>query len=1212
MNRIDLQHVPFSAYSLIEASAGTGKTYTISQLVLRLVLLGRNNHEALSVEQILVVTFTKAATQELKDRIRANLVVALKLIQQWEKEGLLTSPLCSDNLPDELNGVKNDPFKAIVLDALVLHSSVRCQSLLQIAIFKMDEAPIFTIHSFCQRMLGEYALLAGKPLQQDLVEQSKPVIIELAQIFWRDTVYQLNADQTQLVLSQFKTPRDLVDQLAHYLNEDLVDHVIFPDRESFNQACQLASDTYAQAQLCWTNDEAEIRALFDVKGLGASYKVNHLAARFEALSSYLLSGSAVSGLLGTLTKNKALYFLSSVLDEKCKLPIQHPLFEYLEKLSVMQEELQLGLLSFCRLSLQDSLADYKRQNNICFFDDLIKQFSEVLTHDGDSAAHLQQVIRERFPLALIDEFQDTDKQQFQIFDAIYQRQASSALMMIGDPKQAIYSFRGADIQTYFSARDCVEPEQQYTLDINWRSLPSLVSAVNTIFSQHDKAFVQENFPAYPQVNSPSDFDGWQGLMVSDEQGNEHEAAISVFNQFEHQLNKKDGTEYVANQTAEFLAQLLAKGSRINGRSIEPKDIAILVRKSSQAKVMQAALLAQGLNSIFLSKETVLECDDVPAFIRLIKACVSPFDHSAVLGALGDSLIAYDLEAIKSLNDDPERLFILQDSFSDAKLLSQSKGFIVMWQWLLNHFDIAKQLLAKPHGERRLTNINQLAEIVHAQIPAFDLEQQLQAFIDVYLQCTQGDGDDSHSQKMRLDSEANLIEIVTIHGSKGLEYPMVCCPFVSESDAVRSGFNQLYNDATSTYDMVWKASVQQTKQLANDQLAEDVRLLYVAFTRAKYHLNLSWQPFKGVENTPLWHLISAGNLPAIKNSSADEFKHFFEQLSHCVVNPVASDIWAAAGNDGKEKTWQLKSLSRQFYEPAVARSYSALLKSHGSAVSNVGEDDWSDNAEQGLARDEGIDGALVEPEEDFDCHALNMFNFPRGAHPGNFLHLVYEEIDFQDSMSFLTCIERLSQQYLIDEKWHSCLVEHTQQFMQKELAPLSVALADLSSLQVKKEMGFHLMAKKTQGHEISNILSQYRGDERAVSFNNIEGLFKGFIDLIFEHEGKFYVLDYKSNHLGLSFSDYHQDAMHEAMLGHHYDLQYLVYTCALHLYLQQRIKNYSYEKHIGGVFYIFLRGINDEDNAGIYYQRPSLSIINRLVNCFEVGDVSGSHNQNHSQ
>ncbi|MCK5880501.1 MAG: PD-(D/E)XK nuclease family protein, partial [Sinobacterium sp.] len=722
--------------------------------------------------------------------------------------------------------------------------------------------------------------------------------------------------------------------------------------------------------------------------------------------------------------------------------------------------------------------------------------------------------------------------------------------------------------------------------------------VNSLFSQHENTFVQAGFPPYPEVKSPDAFSAWQGLVVSDEKGVEQSAALSVFSQFDQQLKKSDGTEFVAQQTAQFLSQLLSKGSRINGQAIQPKDIAILVRKSAQAKIMQSALSAEGLNSIFLSKQTVLESDDVPAFIRLVKACVSPFDKSAVLAALGDSLIGFNLDKLEELNCDPSELFVIQDSFSEAKKIAQSKGFIVMWQWLVNRFDIATQLLSGLQGERRLTNINQLAEIVHAQVPSSDLEQQLQAFIDIYLECTQGDGDDTNSQKMRLESEANLIEIVTIHGSKGLEYPMVCCPFVSESDGLRKGFSKLFQPDKSAYEIIWEASDAQKKLLLADQLAEDVRLLYVAFTRAKYHLNISWQPFKGVEATPLWHILSTTGLSAIKESNEDEFKAFFTTLNGCVVNPVASDVTIKTDACGSDWQWQLKALTRNFYEPMVARSYSALLGSHHSGGQlPAGEEAWQSELQESLANDEGRD-EVAEIIETVDVYALNMFNFPRGAHAGNFLHLLYETVNFQDSATFIPCIEKLSEHYLIHEKWQACLVEHLEQFMLKPLVPLNVCLANLSAASIKKEMGFHLIAKPTQGREVAEILSQYRGGAGLESLNDMQGLFKGFIDLIFEHQGKFYVLDYKSNHLGHHFSDYHLEQMHDAMLDHNYDLQYLVYTCALHLYLQQRIHNYAYDEHMGGIFYTFIRGVNEHDASGIYFKRPELSTIQRLSSLFE--------------
>jgi len=1303
MQALDIQKIHFSGYSLIEASAGTGKTYTISQLVLRLVLMGglkqvsikseaenkaesktedniqgqtqeqkqelQQEVQGLSIDQILVVTFTKAATQELKERIHANLQAAQHCLLAWFQASQLQQSFVIDY---------SDVQQALLAQALGLaesDSSAEASTLiqpddfqrvnfcLQKAMFQMDEAPIFTIHSFCQNVLQEHSLYTGVALEQTLEESPNGILLQLAQKLWRESFYSFSGPQVSLLEAWFKSPELLVKSLANLLSEHLIDKCqIEPSAKSFahfNQACEEAEQRFAALQSAYQQSSAEFHDLFLAKSLGSSYRKNHMPARIEALANFMQSGSALSG-LGSVddSKNKLRCFYQSFINEKANAPFDNPLCQQLEVLAELQERLAQVLVSLVRNRMQHLLIEYKQANNISFFDDLVEGLYQSLHKPelAEQGEQLASLLRQQYPVALIDEFQDTDKLQFSIFDRIYQQSQAHALLMIGDPKQAIYSFRGADIQTYFIAREKADATQQFTLACNYRSLPSLVKVVNQLFSQHDAAFAQRGFPDYPQVESPETFQDWQGLSCQDAQtGQVVDAALSVLHA-ELDESPLPTVELAAKLCAEYIAKALNSQSLLNNKLIQPKDIAILVRSAKQAQLMQIALRRVGINSVYLAKDSVLDSDELKPFISLLHACIDPYDQEALFSALADNLLAYSQREIADLQNDAQALYALQEMLAKARALSERKGFLLMWQYLCAELSILERILIRPQGERVLSNVNQLAELFHQQDFSHDFALQFKQFQHFCFSENLSAQAFAQSQKLRLETEANLVEIATIHSSKGLEYPMVCCPFVAMPPANISGINKLYNSQQSAYEIIYRAKDVHKEALKQAELAENVRLLYVALTRAKYHLNICWLKGNGVDKTAMWHLIhNVGGLTTAKGMSDQAFLQPFTTLDNCVINPAFTDNTLACTATDKNATKghsankliEPPSLSRDYTYQVVARSYSALLPSHSHKASKPANDliqdqlddgqrefslgglDEGEIAESAIIVDQfeadnlttdnmGINDDLLSPPEQ---ELATIFNFAKGANAGNFLHLALEDMDFKQQGGDLNVVlPPLFERFNLDQRWLDCISAQLRLCVTKPLAFIQASLSDLPPSAIKKEMAFHLIAKPTQGEEIARLLSQYRGGESVDLFNDIAGYFKGFIDLCFEHGGKYYVLDYKSNHLGEQLTDYSDEAMHEQMQSHYYDLQYLIYTLALHRFLKLRIPNYDFDQYIGGSCYMFLRGLSIDDQAaindqrepdehgqrnsqyGIYFKKAERWIIEALDKLFEQGSL----------
>ncbi|NRB39258.1 MAG: PD-(D/E)XK nuclease family protein, partial [Pseudomonadales bacterium] len=665
-------------------------------------------------------------------------------------------------------------------------------------------------------------------------------------------------------------------------------------------------------------------------------------------------------------------------------------------------------------------------------------------------------------------------------------------------------------------------------------------------------------------------------------------------------------EQAAAKTAHFIAQPLAQGCLINGKALQPSDVAILVRSASQAAVIKQALSAEGVNSVYLAKDSVLQSAEAASFLQLLQAVAEPFDHSLGLTALAGELICENAQAIAVLQSDVEAVALLQQRFITAQQRWQKHGFIAMWQQVLQQFDIAEKILQQPEGERRITNLQQLAEIFQ-QLDVNDLA--LWQKLEMFQRTIQEAVDDDEHQKLRLESEANLVQIVTIHKSKGLEYPLVCCPFLFDAGKnFPSAFDIVFDKEAQQRQLYWQSPSMIKQQLQNEAFAEDIRLLYVALTRAAYHFNCCWGAVKSVDKTALYHLLY-GRKNSLKTMNDVSFWNVFDDFSGFTFDPqqVLENNTIKKPQKGladEPASLSARRFTRSSTREFVARSYSALLN-HASSASIT-------QAEQNVReRDEEAASVLVLPEPEFN---QDIFHFPKGSDAGNFMHQILEDVSFNGGDGDIDEVVRLNlSHYGFDEAlWQEVINDHLRICLDKKLDPKSVSLAQLSDTAICKEMGFYMQADAHQGHVFKDILSQYRieraeqlaaadvvmgNTEKMPSFSAVKGLFKGFIDLVFEHEGQYYVLDYKSNFLGFEVADYAMSAMHDAIESHFYDLQYLIYIAALQRHLKQRLADYDYDRHIGGAFYLFLRGMNANNNNGIYFVKPAGHIIDQLETLF---------------
>ncbi|CAH5079202.1 RecBCD enzyme subunit RecB [Klebsiella pneumoniae] len=1162
---LDPLRLPLIGERLIEASAGTGKTFTIAALYLRL-LLGLGGEaaypRAISVEELLVVTFTEAATEELRGRIRSNIHELRIACLRGESDNPLYSALLAE-IAD-----KDDAAKTLLL-----------------AERQMDEAAVFTIHGFCQRMLSLNAFESGMLFEQQLIEDESRLRYQACADFWRRHCYPLTRDIAAVIHDVWKGPRDLLKSLDRWLQGEAPQLKSPPaPNETLAERHQQIIARIDSLKQQWRGQVGEIEGVLENSGLDRrKFNRGNQGKWMEKVNAWAQEETLSYQLPDALEK-----FAQSFLLERTKAggePPVHPLFSAVESLLASSLTLTDLVLARAMVEIRDAVAREKRRRGELGFDDMLSRLDEALR--GDSGETLASAIRQRFPVAMIDEFQDTDPQQYRIFRRIWRRQPETALLLIGDPKQAIYAFRGADIFTYMKARGDVAAH--YTLDTNWRSSPGMVGSVNRLFSLSDNPFMFHEIPFLPVKAAAKN----KGLRFTVDAADV--PAMNVWLMPGDTVGSGDYQTFMAQLCATQIRDWLSAGQRgrallwrgETSRPVQASDITVLVRNRLEAAQVREALQTLGIPSVYLSnRDSVFETLEAQELLWLLQAVLAPERENTLRSALATSMFGLTALDIENLNQDEQAWDALVEEFSEYRQIWRQRGVMPMLRALMTARHIAENLLATRGGERRLTDILHISELLQEAASQLESEHALVRWLAQHI--AEPDSN-AASQQMRLESDKHLVQIVTIHKSKGLEYPLVWLPFIAR---FRKQDQAFYHDRETFAAVLDLGQDEASLELAEaERLAEDLRLLYVALTRAVWHCSLGVAPLSSRKSgNSDFHLSALGRL--LQAGEAMDAAGLAARLADFCHGDIALQIpgeldltpWQAPA--ATIPRLSARELQRRIADDWRVTSYSGLQQ-HGFS----GGQDLLPRLDVDAA---GVGEVVEEPQ-------LTPHQFPRGAAPGTFLHSLFEELDFTQPVPEGWMAEKL-QLSGFDAQWAPVLTDWLGGVLKTRLPGPDIALNQLAARDKQVEMAFYLpIAQLLTAERLDALIRQYdplSADTPPLDFRQVRGMLKGFIDLVFRHEGRYYLLDYKSNWLGEDREAYTRPAMEQAMRAHRYDLQYQLYSLALHRYLRHRLADYDYDRHFGGVIYLFLRGMDGQEGGqGIFTTRPVRPLIDGLDQLF---------------
>lgn len=1192
MERFDPLYAPLTGLNLIEASAGTGKTYALTALYLRLVM-----EAAIPVSQILVVTYTNAATKELRDRIRERLGQIRRAFQRGRAE-------------------EDDEFSVRMLD--VLPDRDLAIRRLTNAVRGFDEAAIFTIHGFCQRALGDSAFESGLSFETEVLADTSDLLREIVEDFWRREFYPASPMVVQYFLDKKYSPEKLLANIRPHLGRPYL-QVVTPEGNADGAALEQAFTTaWQHARQLWLEDRAGIEdLLLNSKALnGSTYRKDFIPRWLEEMDRYLTAEIPKLELFEQFEK-----FTSSKLQaspKKGQTAPCHAFFDACETLKAARETLvdycrhriPVKLLAYCNAEL----AARKRQQQLQSYDDLLLDLREAL-HDPRRGAALVNTLRRRYAAALIDEFQDTDPIQYEIFRCLYAG-ANQPVFLVGDPKQAIYSFRGADIFAYLSARH--DATCDYTLDVNWRSDPRLLTALNAVFgAAGTRPFLFDAIGFQPAI--PAEKKRHEPLWI---QGR-NEPPLQVWwlePDGDQPLPKGVANERAARATAAEIARLLNLGARgqagIGDRPLAGGDIAVLVRSHRQGRMIREQLLRLRVPSVQHVDDNVFVSAEAQQLEGLLAAVLEPGDEGQVRAALAGDLFGLSGEALYQLRDDEQAWARWLETFQRYRQQWRDEGFIHFFRAWLNEQTVAPRLLAFQDGERRLTNLLHLAELLHVASRAHPgMTGLLKWFGDHRRAPTSKD----EEQQLRLESDENLVRIVTVHKSKGLEYPVVFCPFLWDGK-LRTGENDLllYHDPANPGQTVLAVGAAENdparRHARHEEMAENLRLFYVALTRAKQRCTLVWGKIKDADSAPPAWLL---HRPPVVGPSQDPLEVTGERFKTLEPAVLRTELQAAFAK--ANETVAIMPLPREsglpYQPPAVAEP-----ELQARTLAEPVPESWRVGSFTALTAGQAVevpdhDLTVALPPVDVEPVAdagRDAFAFPRGARAGVCLHAIFERLDFTrpDREPLETLIGRTLTGHGLDAAaWTPIVADWVGRVLATPLDESGLRLATVAAERRLNELEFTYPVTVLQAETLQRVLERhgyaagpYRELIDRLEFSPLRGYMKGFIDLVFEADGRFHLVDYKSNWLGAEPAAYRRERLDEAMTRESYGLQYLIYTVALHRYLRLRLPDYDYQRHFGGIYYLFLRGMDPAlgPACGIFHDRPPPALVAALDELMATG------------
>lgn len=1194
--------IKFNGLHWIEASAGSGKTYTLSALMSRVLM------ESYLPSEVVATTFTRAATAELKARIRSRMIDVLRF---FESRREFTQ---DQNLAHAESIKSSDILLSTLLVKFASQVSYACERA-KLVIDQLDLLFVGTLDSFSQKLLREFTFESGKIDRVEVTDNSKKYTHQIVHDSLRAWIEHQPLHIVELLYGSgaLKSPEQYIKIVEDSLN--------FGSAE-FKQPTAPKIDTQDIINLAQELEGFDTGRFFEYSNPNGAHFATVSGSIFRPTAKFTqIFDQAIPNLLSTIGKGDlgAIFAKSfdadyavlkalsknnkseKIFTAKCSADVKEKFYGDAELNKIIQIidrlgelEVEIGNLEamlkyhLC-ITAKEQLPAVLQGLSQTTFSQQIKTLLDAL--QGSNGKHFAAAVHEKYKVIIVDEFQDTNQDQDNALALIWRDKArlkNGCMIMVGDRKQAIYGFRGGDMLTFVNAHADVTRKKGcfYNLVHNHRSIPELVQVVDSLFQRN-----------------PNFGDGVTYMPVS--AGDRvHPALIECGVKNPKPLRWVSITKSVDPhmQMAQQVISLLKQG-QAGELLIEEGDtttpvvedhIAVIAKGNEDLDKIQYELERMGVSVNRPSKRSVFDGGVANDVAAIFAAIMSPFDEQKVRRALLSVLIGENLNKLSQLEASANGLGDYISEFSTIREVWFDRGFLSAWQYLFDTFKVWERVITSngKESERTVVNLRHISEILAQQAVNFSGPQ---ALFQWYLRQVTNPSQREWEMERPLSSDSG-VKLMTIHKSKGLEFKIV---FLFKADSVLRDASKTLNYSSKTvHDNISNAEIQkrvigvgskdsyEPEELDQHKArmeAENRREWYVALTRAVNRVYVFMHDEKNA---------SQSGVGFWKNLGA--FEHEYS-ADHGLLDGVQT--FQSAELVGLE-VHGIEIPKKKFY--AKQPSSFSVLAQHLNP--NAVQDFMVQNYSPLVIDDESHKQNFGNGSE-ADLPFINQ-HFVKGVAAGSFLHEVLDIIDLSNVATAGGDIyKRMKNSYplVYTQMLNMCnqdshIVENhmVQWFADVTSAEIhqGFSLNMLKPKQYLSEMDF-CMSMKDQYFDSSKVNDLLRLHGITIPrLNNAEAVryLVGSIDLVYQFNGKYYVSDYKSNYLGNSYADYSQDEMQKSMIQNSYYLQALIYVVALHRYLKNRLSNYDMDQHLGGCTYLFLRGMKQGSNSGVFEWIPSKDLI----------------------
>ncbi|CAL4043621.1 RecBCD enzyme subunit RecB [Buchnera aphidicola (Anoecia corni)] len=1170
MNKnFNIFNISFPGQHLIEASAGTGKTSTIVFLYLRL-LLGIKDTTLqtlqINIENILIVTFTNNAKKELKKRIQKTIFE----LKTAFKKNYTTHPI----------------FISFIKKIKNVNKAIQT---LTFALNNLDKIAIYTVHSYYKYILNTYKFSCGIIFKDKFVTDVHNLQLNATISFWQCYCYKLPKDISKIIFTYWKEPLALFMHITPWLNVHfgkIIKHAIY--KKSLVERHQILISHIVFFKNYWKKENKNILKIY--KSLifnNMNNKLKKLSKIFNSITEWSIS----------TTKNY--YIPKELLDFKLKTH-----FLYIDKQNNVVNNFLKTIDNFLKIkfSLKELFVFYaikkikmfvqkiKKENFELEFNELEILIKNKILINKNITIDLQK----KYPIAFIDEFQDISYQQYLIFSKIYTQKNYSSLILIGDPKQAIYSFQGSNIFSYLKIRSKIK--NIHTLTSNWRSSKNMIKSINIIFSKNNTPFLFQDI-SFLKSSVPNRINVKKHKM-SFKIHSVTQSALKIFFVSKKLISLKNYKKNSADKCAGNINYWIQKGKEkkaklyFNGnyQFLNIKHITIIVRNKYESDIIQKSLNKLNIQSAYFSeKKTIFSSEEAKNLFYIMRSILDLNNKKYLDQVIMSNVFFKNFFDVYCLKNDKTMFYNFLKKMYLYKKYWKNFGISFFIKKVILNENSNFESILNQKKKHSILNYFQLAEILEQKSYYFKSKNLLLSWLEKKILCQEKE---VKLQYIKRSYSQNCIKIISIHQSKGLEFPIVWIPF--GISFLKNDLCIFYNKKTNYFNLDLEKTIKNTILSKKEILSEDLRLLYVALTRSILHCSISVAPvYKKKNNTRSLYETGLGYLLRNKSylNSNDLFKSF--KLVHLknvinVTNYIRS--FSKIKDEKQQNMYSLttNTFNRKKLNTWNILSYSKLIKYFSNQSANFNE--------YFIEKSKNVKKNLIKKE-------LNPHTFPKGKKIGKFLHLLLKKHNFLHLFNKVW-IQKQMFKISLEEKWVSPLTHWMNNIINTSFLYHELKLFKLNPNSLKKEFEFHIpIFKKIRKLDLFNILNDSNFSEKKIYnqlSNRIYGLLHGFIDLIVMHKKKFYILEYKSDWLGSNDSYYSSEALELIIKKNYYHIQYKLYTLAVHRYLKLRIPKYNYVTHFGGIIYIFLRAIDNRQkskNNGIFHVVPNFSLINKLDQLF---------------